>query len=117
MLEAAKHCECMATELLALASSIEGADRLLTALDLRQMPLFDVLVEQEQKEVISHPAVQRYLQVPKCFKMLKISNLPFFFNTQVKSFMHRMFGWEDYNGHHGSYFCSSSVVSLCRPSG
>ena len=53
----------MATELLALASSLEGAARLLTAHDRRQMPLLDVLVEQEQKEVISHPAVQRYLQV------------------------------------------------------
>jgi hypothetical protein len=53
----------MATELLALASSLEGAARLLTAQDRRQMPLLDILVEQEQKEVISHPAVQRYLQV------------------------------------------------------
>lgn len=63
MLEAAKHCESMATELLALASALEGAARLLTAQDRRQMPLLDILVEQEQKEVISHPAVQRYLQV------------------------------------------------------
>ena len=63
LLEAAKHCESMATELLALASSMEGAARLLTAQDRRQMPLLDILVEQEQKEVISHPAVQRYLQV------------------------------------------------------
>ena len=63
LLEAAKHCESMATELLALASSLEGAARLLTARDRRQMPLLDILVEQEQKEVISHPAVQRYLQV------------------------------------------------------
>jgi hypothetical protein len=63
LLEAAKHCESMATELLALASSLEGAARLLTAQDRRQMPLLDILVEQEQKEVISHPAVQRYLQV------------------------------------------------------
>lgn len=60
MLEAAKHCESMATELLALASALEGAARLLTAQDRRQMPLLDILVEQEQKEVISHPAVQRY---------------------------------------------------------
>uniref|UniRef100_A0A0P5ALS6 No mechanoreceptor potential C n=1 Tax=Daphnia magna TaxID=35525 RepID=A0A0P5ALS6_9CRUS len=62
LLEAAKHCESMATELLALASALEGAARLLTAQDRRQMPLLDILVEQEQKEVISHPAVQRYLQ-------------------------------------------------------
>lgn len=60
--EAGKHCESMATELLAMASSLEGAARLLTAQDRRQMPLLDVLVEQEQKEVISHPSVQRYLQ-------------------------------------------------------
>lgn len=61
----------MATELLALASSLEGAARLLTAHDRRQMPLLDVLVEQEQKEVISHPAVQRYLQVSSIMKMMK----------------------------------------------
>ena len=61
--EAAKHCESMATELLSLACSVEGAARLLTATDRRQMPLLDVLVEQEQKEVIAHPSVQRYLQV------------------------------------------------------
>lgn len=70
--EAAKHCESMATELLALASSLEGAARLLTAHDRRQMPLLDVLVEQEQKEVISHPAVQRYLQVSFNFKLKKV---------------------------------------------
>lgn len=64
----------MATELLALASSLEGAARLLTAHDRRQMPLLDVLVEQEQKEVISHPSVQRYLQVDES-NLLPVSPL------------------------------------------
>ena len=63
LLDAASFCESMATELLAIASSMEGAARLLTSLDRRQMTLLDVLVEQEQKEVISQPLVQRYLQV------------------------------------------------------
>lgn len=81
MIEAAKHCESMATELLALASSLEGAARLLTAHDRRQMPLLDVLVEQEQKEVISHPAVQRYLQVNLLIYLIKfklIISKPFY---------------------------------------
>lgn len=71
-MEAAKHCESMATELLALASSLEGAARLLTAQDRHQMPLLDVLVEHEQKEVISHPAVQRYLHVGEKRSKIKL---------------------------------------------
>ena len=67
----------MATELLAIASSMEGAARLLTSLDRRQMTLLDVLIEQEQKEVISQPLVQRYLQVK--------SLLNYFFNASVNA--------------------------------
>ncbi len=61
--DAAKYCESMATELFALASHLGGVAQLLTAHDRSQMPLLDILVEQEQKEDISHPSVQRYLQV------------------------------------------------------
>ena len=67
----------MATELLAIASSMEGAARLLTSFDRRQMTLLDVLIEQEQKEVISQPLVQRYLQVK--------SLLNYFFNASVNA--------------------------------
>ena len=77
MLDAANFCESMATELLAIASSMEGAARLLTSLDRRQMTLLDVLIEQEQKEVISQPLVQRYLQVK--------SLLNYFFNASVNA--------------------------------
>lgn len=56
---------------------MEGAARLLTSLDRRQMTLLDVLIEQEQKEVISQPLVQRYLQVK--------SLLNYFFNASVNA--------------------------------
>ena len=61
-MDAANYCESMATELLSIASSMESAARLLTSFDRRQITLLDVLVEQEQKSVISQPLVQRYLQ-------------------------------------------------------
>jgi len=56
---------------------MEGAARLLTSFDRRQMTLLDVLIEQEQKEVISQPLVQRYLQVK--------SLLNYFFNASVNA--------------------------------
>lgn len=63
MLEAGKQCEAMATELLALAAGADSAGRILTALDRRNIEFLDVLIENEQKEVIAHSVVQRYLQV------------------------------------------------------
>lgn len=63
LLEAGKQCEAMATELLALAAGADSAGRILTALDRRNIEFLDVLIENEQKEVIAHTVVQRYLQV------------------------------------------------------
>ncbi|KAK6636040.1 hypothetical protein RUM43_009692 [Polyplax serrata] len=62
LLEAGKQCEAMATELLALAAGADSAGRILTALDRRNIEFLDVLIENEQKEVIAHTVVQRYLQ-------------------------------------------------------
>lgn len=52
----------MATELLALAAGADSAGRILTATDRRGIEFLDVLIENEQKEVIAHTVVQRYLQ-------------------------------------------------------
>ncbi|PAA54585.1 hypothetical protein BOX15_Mlig005281g1, partial [Macrostomum lignano] len=59
-----KHCELMCAELVAVASTengSEGAASLLKAVDSRGVQFLDILLETEQKEVIAHPAVQRYL--------------------------------------------------------
>lgn len=63
LISAGKQCEAMATELLALAAGADSAGRILTAVDRRNMEFLDVLIENEQKDVISHTVVQRYLQV------------------------------------------------------
>lgn len=63
LIAAGKHCEAMATELLALAAGADSAGRILTATDRRNVEFLDVLIENEQKEVIAHTVVQRYLQV------------------------------------------------------
>lgn len=52
----------MATELLALAAGADSAGRILTATDRKNTEFLDVLIENEQKEVIAHTVVQRYLQ-------------------------------------------------------
>lgn len=57
----------MATELLALAAGQDSAGRILTASDRRNTEFLDVLIENEQKEVIAHTVVQRYLQVSRLF--------------------------------------------------
>ncbi|XP_008483885.1 uncharacterized protein LOC103520561 [Diaphorina citri] len=62
LIAAGKHCEGMATELLALAAGADSAGRILTATDRRNIEFLDVLIENEQKEVIAHTVVQRYLQ-------------------------------------------------------
>ncbi|XP_022916147.2 serine/threonine-protein phosphatase 6 regulatory ankyrin repeat subunit B isoform X2 [Onthophagus taurus] len=62
LIAAGKHCEAMATELLALAAGADSAGRVLTATDRRNVEFLDVLIENEQKEVIAHTVVQRYLQ-------------------------------------------------------
>lgn len=55
------YCENMATELLAIAASANSAGHILKAVDCNGTPFLDVLIENEQKEVVSHPAVQKYL--------------------------------------------------------
>lgn len=57
----------MATELLALAAGADSAGRILTATDRRNVEFLDILIENEQKEVIAHTVVQRYLQVSNIF--------------------------------------------------
>lgn len=54
-------CEAMATELNAIAASVSSAGLILKAVDERGMPFLDVLIECEQKEVMSHAAVQKHL--------------------------------------------------------
>lgn len=63
LIAAGKQCETMATELLALAAGSDSAGKILTAVDRRNTEFLDVLIENEQKEVIAHTVVQRYLQV------------------------------------------------------
>lgn len=65
LIAAGKQCETMATELLALAAGQDSAGRILTASDRRNTEFLDVLIENEQKEVIAHTVVQRYLQVSR----------------------------------------------------
>ncbi|KAK0175380.1 hypothetical protein PV327_009132 [Microctonus hyperodae] len=62
LIAAGKQCEAMATELLALAAGADSAGRILTSMDRRNIEFLDVLIENEQKEVIAHTVVQRYLQ-------------------------------------------------------
>jgi hypothetical protein len=63
LIAAGKQCEAMAAELLALAAGADSAGRILTATDRRNVEFLDILIENEQKEVIAHTVVQRYLQV------------------------------------------------------
>ncbi|XP_043394958.1 serine/threonine-protein phosphatase 6 regulatory ankyrin repeat subunit A isoform X5 [Chelonia mydas] len=61
LLTAAKYTESMATELLTLASGGRSAGHLLRAVDHRGTTMLDSLIECEQKDVVAHPAVQKYL--------------------------------------------------------
>ncbi|RUS85021.1 hypothetical protein EGW08_007205 [Elysia chlorotica] len=58
---ASNHCESMAVELTAIASNVSSARKILKALDAHGTPFLDVLIDMEQKEVVAHPAVQKYL--------------------------------------------------------
>lgn len=53
-------CENIASELLSLACA-DSAEKLLTAIDDRDVPFLDYLIECEQKTCVSHPSVQVYL--------------------------------------------------------
>ncbi|XP_041105107.1 transient receptor potential cation channel, subfamily N, member 1 isoform X2 [Polyodon spathula] len=61
LLNAAKYCEGMATELLTVASGGKTAGCILRAVDHRSTPMLDCLIESQQKDVVAHPAVQKYL--------------------------------------------------------
>ncbi|XP_046353562.1 serine/threonine-protein phosphatase 6 regulatory ankyrin repeat subunit B-like isoform X3 [Haliotis rufescens] len=61
LLAAGSYCETMATDLLAVAASSNSAEHLLKSVDSHGVPFLDVLIENEQKEVVSHPSVQKYL--------------------------------------------------------
>ena len=58
---AGDYCGTMATDLVNIAASQNSAALLLTAVDHNGKSFLDVLIENEQKQVISQPAVQRYL--------------------------------------------------------
>ena len=60
LLAAGNVCENIASELLSLACA-DSAEKLLTAVDDRDVPFLDYLIECEQKTCVSHPSVQVYL--------------------------------------------------------
>ncbi|XP_076441047.1 short transient receptor potential channel 5-like, partial [Babylonia areolata] len=61
LMAAADHCEAMATDLTAIAASLSSAQQILKAVDCQGAQFLDVLIENEQKEVVAHPSVQKYL--------------------------------------------------------
>ncbi|VDM95657.1 unnamed protein product, partial [Thelazia callipaeda] len=61
LLNVSQFAEDMAVELLGITASEYNAALLLKAKDNRGRPLLDVLIENEQKEVVSYTSVQRYL--------------------------------------------------------
>ncbi|XP_072269322.1 uncharacterized protein [Pyxicephalus adspersus] len=61
LLNAAKYSETMATELLTIASGSRNAGYILRSVDHRGTTILDCLIECEQKNVVAHPAVQKYL--------------------------------------------------------
>ena len=58
----ADYCEDIAKELVLIGSSIESPATVLNAVDPESMQFIDVLIENEQKMVISEYVVQQYLQ-------------------------------------------------------
>ena len=60
LLAAGDVCENIASELLSLACA-DSAEILLTAVDDREVPFLDYLIECDQKKCVSHPSVQVYL--------------------------------------------------------
>ncbi|GAB6027875.1 hypothetical protein CHUAL_002089 [Chamberlinius hualienensis] len=58
---ASKFCEMMATELMAIGASMCGAGVILRAVDNKGTHFADVLIENEQKEVVAHSCVQKYV--------------------------------------------------------
>ena len=58
---AANYCESMATDLTAIAAHLSSAQQVLKSVDCTGAQFLDVLIENEQKEVVAHPPVQKYL--------------------------------------------------------
>ncbi|CAH1774233.1 unnamed protein product [Owenia fusiformis] len=58
---ASEYCESMAVDIMSIAASGNSAGMLLKALDSKGTPFLDVLIECEQKHVMSQPSVQKYL--------------------------------------------------------
>ncbi|KAK7084115.1 hypothetical protein SK128_005219 [Halocaridina rubra] len=61
LMESSVYSEALATELVAISSATSSPGLILRAVDNRNVVLLDSLIEHGQKEVIAHPAVQRYL--------------------------------------------------------
>ncbi|XP_063885899.1 serine/threonine-protein phosphatase 6 regulatory ankyrin repeat subunit C-like isoform X3 [Scylla paramamosain] len=61
LLDASLFSEALATELVAISAASSSPGLILRAVDNRNIVLLDSLIEHEQKQVIAHPAVQRYL--------------------------------------------------------
>ncbi|KAK3858889.1 hypothetical protein Pcinc_034947, partial [Petrolisthes cinctipes] len=61
LVDASVYAENLATELVAISAASSSPGLILRAVDNRNVVLLDSLIEHEQKEVIAHPAVQRYL--------------------------------------------------------
>ncbi|KPP73849.1 serine/threonine-protein phosphatase 6 regulatory ankyrin repeat subunit A-like, partial [Scleropages formosus] len=61
LLDTARHCEAIATELLTVASESTSTDTILRAVDHRGATVLDCLIECQKKAVVAHPAVQEYL--------------------------------------------------------
>ncbi|KAL1438231.1 hypothetical protein MTO96_048312 [Rhipicephalus appendiculatus] len=59
--EMAGFCDNLANELLSIAASNNNTAALLRALDARNTPFLDVLIELQRKTVVAHPAAQKYL--------------------------------------------------------
>ena len=62
LLEAADYCENIAKEMVILASHIESPGTVLNSVDEENRQFIDILIENEQKLVISEYVVQMYLQ-------------------------------------------------------
>ncbi|KAG0425652.1 hypothetical protein HPB47_027205 [Ixodes persulcatus] len=59
--EMAGFCDNLANDLLSIAASNNNTAALLRALDARNTPFLDVLIELQRKTVVAHPAAQKYL--------------------------------------------------------
>uniref|UniRef100_H2YS48 Uncharacterized protein n=1 Tax=Ciona savignyi TaxID=51511 RepID=H2YS48_CIOSA len=61
LVECSDYCQNLAVDLLEVCSAANGANDILKATDNKSTPFLDILIECEQKNVIAHPAVQKYL--------------------------------------------------------